>query len=151
MSVGAVIIQLGLSLKSHRARVRPYVVAFVFEGLTAQGKPAVYLALENQGQSAALDVRVSSAPATQWYFVKAPDYPFERTQGIPVISPGTRLDYFLGPLEKSSPLVATYDGEVEVSVTYRSSVVPKIRPDRYRLTLNNKFGRLQNVDRKRES
>ena len=130
--------------------MRPYVVAFVFEGLTAQGKPAVYLALENQGESAALDVCVSAESGTRWYFVKAPDYPFERANGIPVISPGTRLDYFLGPLDKTSPLVAIYDGEVDVSVSYRSSVVPKIRPDRYRLTLNNKFGRMKNIDRPRE-
>jgi hypothetical protein len=147
VSVLAVFIQLRLSLQSHRAEVRPYVVAFVYEGLTAQGKPAVYLALENQGESAALDVKVSCDFTAPWYFVKSPDYPFERRDGIPVISPKVRLSYFLGPLGVTSPLTNLYQGEVEVRVSYRAAAMPKIKPDAYRLTLNNKFGRMENIDR----
>jgi len=146
-SVLAVFIQLRLSLRSHRAEVRPYVVAFVYEGKTAQGKSAVYLALENQGESAALDVMVTAVSSAKWYFVKAPDFPFEREAGIPVISPKMRLNYFLGPLGGTSPLAKAYQGEVEVRVTYRATAVPKLKPDTYRLTLNNKFGRMENMDR----
>ena len=127
--------------------MRPYLVAFVYEGVTAHGKPAVYLALENHGESAALDVKVSFGSNSAWHFVKSPDYPFERKDGIPVISPKMRLSYFLGPHGATSPLTDLYQGEVEVTISYRASAVPKIKPDKYRLSLNNKFGRMENIDR----
>ena len=130
----------------HVAETRPYVVPSLVDGLNRDGKASLYLRLENHGRTPAIDIVVDFESELGWHHVAHPSFPFTSSPGIPLLAPGSALEFFLGVKAPEAEFVENLESGLRVTVSFATQIHAKRHRDMFSVTARNKYARVDRVE-----
>lgn len=96
------------------------LISVVYRKGVTRGKPSVFIVFENHGRAMASNITLRFLGDEKWHNVSNPEsYPFNSAQGISVLFPGQKLEYFVGHQTKLKPLAKV---KVTAELQYFDSV-----------------------------
>ena len=97
------------------------LVSVIYRKGTTRGRASVFICFENHGRVPASNITLRFLNEQKWHHVANPDrYPFNTQQGISVLFPGQKLEYFVG---QQTYLKHLSQGSVTAELEYLDSVI----------------------------
>lgn len=135
-AIFSVVFQLALYQRGQFQASRPYIHLEVLP-VVRDGNMVLILRVMNSGQTPANSIQIEFESEVAWNAVSNPSkYPFVSPNSIGVIFPGSKQEFFLGPMKGQVNLAHYKSQEIHGICSYSTGRTKRVRED-FSLTLSD--------------